>query len=185
MASADPQLRPISAEEFADMAWRYVRSELVEGVILEMGPTSGEHGSVEFDVAALVGAFVKANGLGKVYTGEVGFIVKRNPDTVYGADVAYLCNEKASKVPKRGFVPFAPDLAVEIVSPEDRWTEIRRKVDDWLAAGTLAVWVVDPERRTLDAFARNGHQALSESDVLSCGDVLPGFSVEISRLFGS
>ncbi len=185
MASANPQQHLINAEAFVGIASRLVRSELVEGEVVEMGPTSGEHGEAEGDVYAVLREFVRSRKLGKVYVGEVGFVVARNPDTVRGADVAFLSTEKAALVPKRGFVPFAPDLAVEVVSPDDRWTEIRRKVDEWLSAGARAVWVVDPERQTVDVFSPDGHESLAGDATISGGEILPGFQAPIARFFGT
>ena len=184
MISANPQARLLTAEEFYDVAGSLGRSELTEGVVIEMGPTCGDHGESELDVGAELRAFVRARGLGKVYAGEVGFILSRNPDTVRGAEVCYLSTEKAARVPRRGFSPFAPDLAVEVVSPDDRWTELRRKVDEWLAAGTVMVWVVDPARRTVEVYSADGHQSLAGDALISGGTVLPEFEVPISRFFG-
>ncbi len=84
----------------------------------------------------------------------------------------------------RGFFPEAPDLAVEILSPSDRASEVAAKVHDWLAAGCRLVWVIDPENVTVTVHRdRNRITILSSSDVLTGDDVLPGFSVPVRSLF--
>ena len=78
----------------------------------------------------------------------------------------------------KGFFQGAPDIAVEVVSPSDRASEVAAKVQDWLQAGCSVVWVVDPENRSVTVYrSRNEIAVLTASDTLSGGDVLPGFSV--------
>jgi Uma2 family endonuclease len=86
--------------------------------------------------------------------------------------------------PKRGYFPGAPDLAVEVLSPDDRPGYVRERVAEWLDAGTRAVWVVDPRAKNVAVHvARCEPVVLGEADVLRGGDVLPGFAVAVSRIF--
>ena len=79
---------------------------------------------------------------------------------------------------------FAPDLAVEILSPRDRAGETLTKVADWLSAGTLLVWVLDPVRRVARIYQQDGTELIiGERDALTGGDVLPGFTCPLSLLF--
>jgi Uma2 family endonuclease len=172
----------VTAEELWYLAGR-TRCELVRGVVKPMSPTSGPHGKTENRVAHRITSFVDENPLGEVYVGETGFLIARDPDTVRGADVAFLSQERAAQVPERGYVPFAPDLAVEVVSPDDRWSEVREKVDEWLVAGSRLVWVFDPQRSSVDVFSPHGHQSLKESDTLTGEDVLPGFAIRVTEFF--
>jgi Uma2 family endonuclease len=172
----------MTAEELWSLAGRG-RCELVRGILVSMSPTSGPHGRTENRVAHFLTTFVDEHALGEVYVGETGFITSRDPDTVRGADVAFLTGERAAQVPTTGFIPFAPDLVVEVVSPDDRWSEIQDKVNEWLAAGARFVWVFDPARKSTDVFAPNRHQSLNEGDKLTGEDVLPGFSVGVSQFF--
>ena len=83
-----------------------------------------------------------------------------------------------------GFFPGAPDLAVEVVSPSDRYTEVDEKVADWLDAGTLAVVVVNPRRRTVNVHrSLTDITALSESDTLDVSDVVPGWRMPVKEIF--
>jgi Uma2 family endonuclease len=161
------------------------RYELIEGRLVLMSPTGFLHGDVALALAAALRAFVHPRRLGRIVVGEVGFVLRRNPDTVRAADIAFI---RADRLPPEG-LPFgffegAPDLAVEILSPFDRYPDLLRKVSQWLEAGTRLVWVVDPARRTVTAFQFDGTlRLLNESAELDGGDVLPGFRHPVRDLF--
>jgi Uma2 family endonuclease len=159
------------------------RYELVRGKLICMSPTSGPHGKTENRVAHWITSFADETGLGEVYVGETGFLIARDPDTVRGADVAFLTKEHAALVPSTGYVPFPPDLVVEVVSPDDLWSEVQGKVNEWLVAGAPLVWVFDPQRKSIDAFTPERHWSLQEGDDLTGGDILPGFSVPLAKFF--
>jgi Uma2 family endonuclease len=122
--------------------------------------------------------------LGIVTTAEAGFQIACNPDSVRVPDVAFV---SAARVPPTGwarFFPGPPDLAVEILSPSDRASEVLAKLQDWLKSGCQAVWLLDPQSRTI-AVHRSGREVLvlDESETLSGGDLLPGFSVVVAEIF--
>lgn len=83
-----------------------------------------------------------------------------------------------------GFPPFAPDIAVEVRSPGDRAGAVIAKVSDWLEAGTLLVWSVDPEREQVVVYRVDGSvSVLGVSDTLLGDTVLPGFAMALAVLF--
>lgn len=93
--------------------------------------------------------------------------------------------ERLAATVRRGpFFEGAPDLAVEVVSPGNTRREIAGKVRDYLAAGSRAVWVVNPERRTVTVHRPDREpERLAGSDVLDGGPVLPGFRLPLSEIF--
>ena len=150
-----------------------------------MSPTGGEHGRIEGNFYAALRAFVRTRKLGKVLVGEIGIFTRRDPDTVRGADVAFISNERHARLKShRGFLDLPPELIVEVLSPHDAPGELRRKLQEYLEAGVRLVWVADPDARTVTAYssASDGRK-LGESDVLTGGDVLPGFEVAVRELF--
>ena len=151
-----------------------------------MSPAGGEHGSIVASVTAPLTLFVKQHGLGRIYGAETGFQIARDPDTVRAPDVGFVAAARMGAKPSRGFVPGPPDLAIEVVSPHDRASEVLSKVYDWLDAGCRAVWVVDPATRTVTIY-RDSREAviLTSSDTLSGGELLPGFSAAVARFFAS
>jgi Uma2 family endonuclease len=135
-------------------------------------------------VAARLLSFVEANALGFV-TAETGFILERDPDTVRGPDVAFVSYERlGGQAPPKKFWPFAPDLAVEVISPSQRPKGVREKVRSWFAAGTRHVWLLYPVTRTIyELSSPTDVQILGPDDTLISGDLLPGFSCPIAAFF--
>ena len=175
----------VTAEQFFEMPFPDVRTELVDGEIVQMSLPGYEHGRICSRINLRLAPFVEARGLGEVVT-EVGFILRRNPDMVRGPDIAFVSREKLEAHGDTSkFWPGPPDLAVEVLSPEDRISEVLRKVGDYLEAGTRLVWVVDPETETVSAY-----RGLQQVRVYGAGeelpgeDVLPGFSLKLAEIFG-
>jgi Uma2 family endonuclease len=175
---------PLTAEEL--LARRDLgRAELVRGELVMMSPSGGRHGKLTATVAFILRGYAAPRGLGEVCGAETGFLVGRNPDTVRAPDAAFVA---AARVPAGGapdsYWPFAPDLAVEIVSPNDRWVDVEEKVRMWLESGTRFVWVVDP--RGLEVHVHRPGAAvvkLRGDDSLDGGDVICGLSVPVRELF--
>ncbi len=178
-----PQL--MTAEELLRLPEDGLRHELVRGELRTMAPTGWEHSEVTIDVAGPLWNYVRAHQLGRVVTGEPGFKLTTNPDTVRAPDVAFVSRERLSTIGRvRGYWPGAPDLAVEVISPNDLYTEVDEKVAEWLEHGTRLVFVVNPRRRTV-AVHRPGQpvRMLTENDALDGEDVVPGWTLPVRELF--
>ena len=175
----------VTAEELLDMPDDGHHYELVRGELRKMAPAGYRHGKSAGNISGVLFVHVTANNLGTVPTAETGFLLASDPDLVRVPDVAFVSREREEAVGiMDGFFPGPPDLAVEVISPYDRYSEVEEKVADWLAAGTLMVVVVDPRRRT--ASVRLPGQAplnLTEQDILEGGDVVPGWSMPVSEIF--
>jgi Uma2 family endonuclease len=127
-------------------------------------------------LSIIIGSFVRKHRLGDVLAAETGFKLTSQPDTVRAPDVAFV---SSARIPlhQRGFPAMAPDLAVEVLSPDDRPAEVLGKVADWIRAGSKLVWVIDPERREARVYrADGGESLLSETDSLAGELVLSGFT---------
>lgn len=159
--------------------------ELIAGELRTMSPTGGTHGILCARLAVLLYQYVEANDLGVVFGAECGFKVETNPDTVIAPDVAFVRYEKMATVENMDkFLPFAPDLAIEVLSPSNTFSEIDEKIELFLAAGTQAIWIVNPRRRTVTIYQQqNAPRILTEGDALFDEDILPGFRYELTRLF--
>lgn len=134
-------------------------------------------------VGALLDAHVRRLGLGTVLV-EAGYVLRRMPDTVRGPDVSFVSVARLppDQIPET-FIPGAPDLAVEVISPGSRWFEIEEKVADYLAGGARLVWLVDPRARgVVVRYPDRPPAVLSEADTLDGEDVVPGFTVPVTEL---
>ena len=173
----------MTAEELLRLNLPNKRTELVKGVLVVREPAGYRHGEVAMNLTLAIGGHVRTHDLGKLLAAETGFTLARNPDTVRAPDVAFISRERVPSPSPRGFAELAPDLAVEVLSPDDRPGEVLAKVGDWLDAGCRLVWVVDPVRRTARVYRADGSEAyLAEGDALDGEDVLPGFSRRLAEL---
>jgi Uma2 family endonuclease len=160
------------------------RCELVRGELIVMPPAGAEHGRIVARMTLRLAGFVEEGALGTVFGVETGFRIAHEPDTVRAPDVAFVRAERMGAELGRGFFPGPPDLAVEVLSPEDRAGEVLAKVQDWLDAGCLAVWVADPRTRTITVYrSRSEIIVLRDSETLSGGDLLPDFNLPVGKLF--
>jgi Uma2 family endonuclease len=159
--------------------------ELVEGRVVPMSPTGGEHGRVELNFGEAINSFARSRKLGKVFVGEVGIFTRRGPDTVRGADVAFLSNESYERLSsKRGFLDVAPDIVVEVLSPHDSAAGLTQKLREYFAIGVKLVWVADPDASAVLAYrSLTDVREFRETDRLTGDDVLPGFEVTVASLF--
>jgi Uma2 family endonuclease len=158
------------------------RCELIDGELILMSPVTGGHGWIATSFASRLHVFVEAHGSGAVLSGDPGF--QLSGDTVLAPDIAFICTERLKEVPERGWIPGVPDLAIEIVSPRDRPGEVREKVKLWLDHGGRGVWVFDPKPRNVTVnLPGQPPVTLTGSDILSGGDIIPGFSIPIHQIF--
>jgi len=175
----------VTADELLHMPDDGFRYELVQGELRRMTPAGNVHGRVAMNIGISLGNYVKAHDLGTVYAAETGFRLTEDPDTVRAPDVAFVSRPRVEAVGEvEGFWPEAPDLAVEVVSPGDSYTEVEEKVFDWLDAGTKMVVVINPRQRSATVYkSPSDITALAEADVLAGGDVVPGFELAVRKIF--
>ncbi|MBA4189710.1 MAG: Uma2 family endonuclease [Planctomycetaceae bacterium] len=157
--------------------------ELVRGEVVVMPPAKGKHGICCSGIAWILMNFVKPAKLGWVTTNDTGVVLERGPDTVRGPDVAFWSITRQPTMPE-GYFEIPPDIAVEVLSPNDRRTDVRVKIKEYVFYSVPLVWLVDPETRTVLVYrgSMRGTE-LDENDTLDGGDVLPGFSCKVADLF--
>jgi Uma2 family endonuclease len=174
----------ITADELEAMG-SDARFELIQGVLHEMSPSSFPSSRVLSKIGVLLYNFVDAQQLGEVTFAEAGFVLEANPDTVVAPDVAFVRGSRLHLAPRqRGFFPAPPDLIVEVISPADEPADIRRKQALYDRVGIPMVWWIDPERRTaMVHIPGQTARQLTEMDSLDGGEIVPGFSVHLAKLF--
>lgn len=161
------------------------RLELAGGNLVREPRPAPLHARVVSTLVWLVEGSIRESGAGVVLV-DAGFLLSREPDTVRGPDISFV---SAERIPTdgyghSGFWEMAPDLAIEVLSPGNRASEMQEKVLDYLAAGSRQVWVVDPRLRSVTVHTPGGEaRLLMGRAALEGGDVLPGFRVELEELF--
>lgn len=173
----------VTVEEFTEMSREGIW-ELVDGEPIELMATGGESGWTSGIFFAELLNHVRPRRLGWVLPPETGFVLFPDRDTVRSPDAAFVVLDRLPTLPK-GFIPLAPDLAVEVLSPSDRMADALSKITMYLEAGVRLVWLVDPETRTVSVFTPDtAPQTLRQGDTLAGGEVLPDFSLSIAEIFG-
>ena len=182
MATTTPLM---TAEELLHMPDDGFRYELVRGELRRMTPAGNEHGYIASNVNISLGHHVKKNKSGRVYSAETGFKITTNPDTVRAPDVAFITQDRVEQFgDMKGYLPCAPDLAVEVISPGDTYPEVEEKVFEWLEAGCKMVIVVNPSKRTVTVFRSPTEvERLTENDILEGGNVVPGWVLPVGEIF--
>jgi len=171
----------MTAEELERFDLPGKSTELVRGRLIVREPPSAYHGHVAAKLLFLLGQHVYGRDLGWLFSQDTGFKIESDPDTVRAPDVAFVSKERQPAIPRRGYAPFAPELAAEVLSPDDRPGEVLSKVGDWLDAGVHIVWVIDPTRREARIYRADGTQStIRESNALDGETVLPGFSCRLA-----
>ncbi len=177
--------RPMTADEFFRMetplAGKY---ELVKGEVVHMPPPGFPHGEIQVNIAFAIKSFLRSKRIGRVVT-ESGALLEREPDTVRGPDVSFYSQERLPLNRKvRTYHDLPPDLAVEVLSPDDRVRDVNEKISEYLAAGVRVVWLVRPEERNVTVYSVSAEPKTYEvNDTLPGGEVLPGFECLVGDFF--
>lgn len=161
--------------------------ELDEGKVIELPPAKKRHGVICATIARLIGNHAAATGRGRVASNNAGVILGRGPDTVRGPDVAYFAERLSDEeLEAEGYARTPPVLVAEVLSPDDRWRTVNRKVMQYLRAGVKVVWVVDPETHDVTVH-RPGQEVegFGAEDLLTGGEELPGFGCRVEEFFGA
>ena len=184
MAEPPTTANVVTAEELLYLNLPDKQTELVRGKLIVREPPGYQHGLVALEIARLIANHARDHDLGIAVAAETGFKLFSKPDTVRAADAAFIGRDRAPDPPPTGYLALAPDLAIEVVSPNDRAGEVQGKVSDWLTAGSRLVWVIDPVRRRAVVYRADGSVALlSEYDTLDGEDLLPGFGRRLASLW--
>lgn len=159
--------------------------ELIRGVLHEVAATKFVHMAVTGAFTGFLFIYSRQTLSGKVLTGEGGFLLERNPDTLIIPDVSFI---RADRLPpaseKNEWTRVSPDVAIEVKSPSNTRKEIARKVAIYLDNGVPLVLVADTDYETITAHYADGRILVYHiGDILDGGDVLPGFSVPVAEIF--
>ncbi len=177
---------PMTAEELEQLPRGRARFELIQGQLRVMEPGGYEHGDVSLEAGFLLKVHVREHGLGGGAVGaETGFILESEPLTVRAPDAAWVSPESLERIGRvKGYWPGAPDFAIEVVSPGDRYSGVHAKALAWIEAGCRLLLVIDPDSRSATTYRPGRTDAFLRDDVVDCSDVVPGFAPRVAELLG-
>lgn len=161
-----------------------VKYELDNGRLEIMAPAADDHVAAQVKILTQLCMQGEYRDFG-VARGEIGIILWRNPDRFVVPDAAFTVKPKLPlRLTREGYHETIPDLIVEVRSKNDKQAEIDSKIADYLTAGVRLIWVPDPRSRTVTSYRPDQpSQVLTESDTLTCDDIIPGFRMPVSDVF--
>jgi Uma2 family endonuclease len=176
--------RPLTAEDLWKMPDNGGRNELIDGELLPISPINMRHMQVAGKIYFLLQTFLNQHPIG-VAGQELGCILARNPDVILAPDVLFIGFNRISNGPlPEKFFDAAPDLAIEVLSPNDSWQEIETKANKYIAGGTSLVWIVNPKNESVTIYQAGPVVTyLKKTDVIAGEKTLPGFSCKVAQFF--
>jgi Uma2 family endonuclease len=185
-APAPGPWKAAEVERFPDDGYRY---EIWHGELVRMAPAGGRLGECEANLVAALRQ--QARALGRVYTGDTGFLLREDPDELVSPDVVFVRHDRLPPPAERiSYLRVVPDLVAEIRPPNDADAEVRAKLSLYLEVRVRLVWIVDPQKQIVEE-VRASSSGVSDSrlmradagDVLEGGDLVPGFRLSLADLF--
>jgi Uma2 family endonuclease len=178
----------MTAEEFLEFVQRPENEErsfeLVRGEVIELSRPKLPHGVVCGNAGRILSNYAFARRKGYVASNDTGVILERDPDTVRGRDLGYFEGANSFADLPQTWAITPPRLAVEVLSPNDRADVVNDKLTDYLDNGVEMVWLIDPSCRTVTVYTRtSGPRVFTEDEILTVGDVLPGFRCKVADFF--
>lgn len=146
--------------------------------------TGEDHGWLEAKLLLTLGNHIVANQLGRFYPGNTDFVLDGEPGNIrlqYQPDVGFLKTEHVISTP--GYIYRAPDLAIEIISPSQTFTEIRNKVKNYLKYGSQQVWIVMPDAKEIEDTSTDAPKTYTVGEAIPGGDLLPGLMLDVQTIF--
>lgn len=173
----------LTAEQFAKKdfgPW----AELVRGEVVQMPRPEQQHGLVCVNIVYPLETWSRRDERGYVIANDAGVVTERNPDTVRGPDVMFIPMDRCPKQRLPRGIDIVPSLAVEVMSPSDRWKQLLKKVGEYLERGVSEVWIVDPKKRQVHIYRPDDEPTVLTEDVTIRSEaVLPGFECEVREFF--
>lgn len=160
------------------------RWELIEGELVELSPTTARSSRISGRLYRLVTEYGEDTGLGWVYNSEAGFVLTENRRTLRSPDVSFVRGDRLEDPDPEAYISLAPDFAIEVLSPSDRYSSALRKALLYIEAGTELVWVVHPGKRSVTILApETPPVTLTGNAELTAEPVLPGLRISLNALF--
>jgi Uma2 family endonuclease len=173
----------ITADELLELG-DIGRCELLYGELVMMSFGAAEHGIVGARLSRCIGEFVEERELGFTFSAGTGFKLDSDPDLVRAPDASFVRRARVRGKITKKFFEGAPDLAVEVISPDDTRREVADKKNAWLAYGATSVWIADPDAQTITVHHSGKKPTIfARGQTLTDESVLPGFTLEVDRIF--
>ncbi|MCZ2150754.1 MAG: Uma2 family endonuclease [Bryobacterales bacterium] len=170
-------------EQFLTLPDDGCRHELDEGALVVSPPSSANHGDLSAQIVYLLRIALKHHKEFRVMS-ESGFVLDEDPYTVRAPDVSVCRRDRTRKRKDSPYLSGAPEIAVDVLSPSDTASRIRKKLRQYLNAGAVYVWLVDGENREVEVHeAGQRPLVLTEKDTLTVPKLLPELAIAVAEIF--
>ena len=178
----------MNAEQFFDWCNRPENRdrhfELDRGEVVEVSRPGERHGFVCLNVGRILGNYTYQRRKGYACSNDTGLILERDPDTVRGPDVVLYNDVRRYDDLNPRYSDQLPTLAVEVLSPNDKWAKVTRRITEFLRRGIAVVWLVDPEGQSVTVYRPSQFPLVCEgTDELTGGPELPEFRCRVADFF--
>jgi Uma2 family endonuclease len=173
----------LTAEEFDTYPFEEdKRYELDEGELIEMTRPAFRHNSILDEILFALKLYFREKRIGLALGSENLYAL--SPTTRLAPDVAVILGDRRAELRNAKVIPIVPDIACEVLSPNERPGRVHRKLAQYFAAGVKEVWLIDPETDTAEIWTgpRLPEQQLTAGDSLA-SPLLPGFALSLEELF--
>jgi Uma2 family endonuclease len=179
----DGVAEPVRVEDMEFLPEDSYRYELWDGKLVRRRASKPRHGAVAGEIVGRIYVYLTTNPIGRVYVAEAGF--RSGPDeSLYCPDASYISHEREAAMSLDEFAPFAPDIAIEVRSPDNTLRKLETKARYYLEHRGRRVWILDPRDRSARVRRPDAPpQTLRRDEMLTGDDVLPGFEVRVGDLF--
>lgn len=162
-----------------------IQREILHGELIELLPPILPHEDIAAIIHESLAVFNRQAKLGRVYGSRMGYKVLRDDHTWIEPDVSFLMSRRRQANAGNKYVDGAPELAVEIISPSESAQDVEGKVEAYLQGGAHAVVVIYPKTSTIKLHLADGSvRTFRTGDALSLPDLLPGWDLPVSEIFG-
>lgn len=174
---------PLTIDDLSDLPPNEGSWELIDGEVVMMSPSNPQHGDIAGELIALLRVHFRGRRKQWCAVGDsVGFLIKRHPDNLLCPDVA-VYQPQRERDSSKPWVPFCPQVAMEIISPSQTLADALRKKQAYLEGGAEQVWIINPRDQTIAIYNADGSRLGYHNEVLSGFGCLQGFSLDVGDLF--
>lgn len=168
--------RKLTLEEFLSLPEASPASEFIDGEVRQKPMPNGVHATVERLLSFVITLFLRDHPIGEAGSEWRCVFGPPGRERAWVPDFVFIAHEHLAEGEMERAHYGPPDLAVEILSPDDRASDVLDKISFYVAHGVRLLWVIDPRLRTVAVYTAGGRTGtLTENDALDGGDVLPGF----------
>ncbi len=179
----------LTSEEFYQLCTenRELRLERnAQGELMIMAPTGGETGKSNFSLIVQIGLWNEETKLGEAFESSTGFTLPNGADR--SPDVSWIEKSRwnaLTKEEKEKFIPLCPDFVIELMSPSDTLSQLQDKMREYDLNGCRLGWLINPKKQEVEIY-RLGQEVevLKSPQTLSGEDVLPGFVLDLGKIWG-